>query len=88
VCQEHPPHPGFGRLATVFGGGVVPQTLEGIGGSVLYLVEKDAAWKGWTPLPGAEKEAENEVGLMYLDHLTHNVRRGRCGPGRGSRPGV
>ena len=52
------------------------QTLEGIGGSVLYLVEKDAAWKGWTPLPGAEKEAENEVGLMYLDHLTHNVRRG------------
>ena len=52
------------------------QTLEGIGGSVLYLVEHDAAWKDWTPLPGAEKEAENEVGLMYLDHLTHNVRRG------------
>ncbi len=53
------------------------QTLEGIGGSVLYLVEKDAAWKDWTPLPGAEKEAENEVGLMYLDHLTHNVNRGQ-----------
>ncbi len=52
------------------------QTLEGIGGSVLYLVERDAAWKDWTPLPGAEKEAQNEVGLMYLDHLTHNVRRG------------
>ena len=52
------------------------KTVDGIGGSVLYLVEKDQAWKDWTPLPGAEKEAENEVGLMYLDHLTHNVNRG------------
>jgi len=52
------------------------KTLDGIGGSALYLVEKDAAWAGWTPLPGAEKESENEVGLLYLDHLTHNVRRG------------
>ncbi len=52
------------------------KTLEGIGGSALYLVEKDQAWTDWTPLPGAEKEAENEVGLMYLDHLTHNVNRG------------
>ncbi|MBC6980392.1 4-hydroxyphenylpyruvate dioxygenase [Caulobacter sp. 17J80-11] len=53
------------------------RALQGIGGSLLYLVEKDAAWAGWTPLPGAEKEAENEVGLMYLDHLTHNVHRGQ-----------
>jgi len=52
------------------------RTLQGIGGSVLYLVEKDQAWADWTALPGAEKESENEVGLLYLDHLTHNVRRG------------
>jgi len=53
------------------------RTLEGIGGSLLYVVEKDEVWKNWTPLPGAEKEAENEVGMLYLDHLTHNVRRGQ-----------
>jgi len=52
------------------------KTLNGIGGSVLYLVEKDQAWRDWTPLPGAEDEKANEVGLLYLDHLTHNVRRG------------
>jgi len=52
------------------------KTVDGIGGSVLYLVEKDQAWADWTLLPGAEKEAENEVGLIYLDHLTHNVNRG------------
>ncbi|MBX7248961.1 MAG: 4-hydroxyphenylpyruvate dioxygenase [Caulobacteraceae bacterium] len=53
------------------------RTLEGIGGSALYLVERDQAWAGWTPLPGAERESENQVGLLELDHLTHNVRRGQ-----------
>jgi 4-hydroxyphenylpyruvate dioxygenase len=50
--------------------------LEGIGGSVLYLVDRPV-WDGWEPVPGAEAaEAENSVGLDLLDHLTHNVRRG------------
>ncbi len=52
------------------------KTLNGIGGSVLYLVEAGRAWADWTPLPGADRESENEVGLLYLDHLTHNVKRG------------
>lgn len=67
------------RGATKADGGVMGEdgrVLEGIGGSLLYVVEKDEAWKDWTPLPGAEREAENEVGMLYLDHLTHNVRRG------------
>lgn len=67
------------RGAAKADGGVMGEggrVLEGIGGSLLYVVEKDEPWSDWTPLPGAEKEAENEVGMMYLDHLTHNVRRG------------
>ena len=50
--------------------------LEGIGGSLLYLVDR-APYDAWEPVPGAaEAEAENSVGLEILDHLTHNVRRG------------
>lgn len=49
--------------------------LEGIGGSLLYLIDHDV-FAGWTPLPGAAVEAENSVGFGIIDHLTHNVRRG------------
>lgn len=53
------------------------KVIEGIGGSVLYLVEGDpfADWdeiRGWR-----EAEKRNSVGLDLLDHLTHNVRRGQ-----------
>ncbi len=56
--------------------------LEGIGGSLLYLVDRHGAagslYDDWTPVPGAaEAEAENNVGLDLLDHLTHNVKRGQ-----------
>jgi 4-hydroxyphenylpyruvate dioxygenase len=56
--------------------------LEGIGGSLLYLVDRHGAagslYDDWTPVPGAaEAEAANSVGLDLLDHLTHNVRRGQ-----------
>ena len=55
--------------------------LQGIGGSLLYLVDRYGArgsiYDTWTPIPGAaEAEAKNSVGLYLLDHLTHNVRRG------------
>ncbi len=52
--------------------------LEGIGGSLLYLVPEDGSiFAGWTAIPGAEEaEKKNSVGLDVLDHLTHNVRRG------------
>ena len=51
--------------------------VEGIGGSVLYLVDADpfAAWSeiaGWR-----EAAARESVGLDLLDHLTHNVKRGQ-----------
>ena len=37
-----------------------------------------AIYDCWIPIPGAEEaEARNAVGLNTLDHLTHNVRRGK-----------
>ena len=54
-------------------------SIEGIGGSVLYLVDR----YGWSSvyaadferIPGAEQNPRG-VGLSELDHLTHNVQRG------------
>lgn len=56
--------------------------IEGIGGSRLYLVDRygdktiydvDFIFEpGWQ-----DKMARATVGLTYLDHLTHNVHRGR-----------
>ena len=56
--------------------------LEGIGGSLLYLVDRHgdigSIYDYWDDVPGAaEAEAKNNVGLDLLDHLTHNVRRGQ-----------
>ncbi|TKD51397.1 4-hydroxyphenylpyruvate dioxygenase [Sphingomonas baiyangensis] len=56
--------------------------LEGIGGSMLYLVDRhgDAGdlYADWIAIEGAEEaERANSVGLDLLDHLTHNVRRGQ-----------
>jgi len=53
--------------------------IEGIGGAYIYLVDRYGARDiydvDFTPIPGAD-ESQNAVGLTYLDHLTHNVRRG------------
>ncbi len=50
--------------------------LQGIGGSLLYLVDSDP-FQDWREVPGwRQAAAENGVGLNILDHLTHNVRRG------------
>ncbi|MBX3207826.1 MAG: 4-hydroxyphenylpyruvate dioxygenase [Labilithrix sp.] len=60
--------------------GPASRVLEGIGGSLLYLVDQHgggSVYDGWLPIAGAaEAEAKNSVGLDLLDHLTHNVRRG------------
>ncbi len=51
--------------------------LQGIGGSLLYLIDSPDLYAGWEAIPGAaEAEAANSVGFDLLDHLTHNVRRG------------
>jgi 4-hydroxyphenylpyruvate dioxygenase len=53
--------------------------IEGIGGSYLYLVDRYGAEQiydvDFEPVPGAERGGG--VGLHTLDHLTHNVNRGR-----------
>ncbi|MDP3491157.1 MAG: 4-hydroxyphenylpyruvate dioxygenase [Phenylobacterium sp.] len=74
------------RGATAVQGPVGPMELkipaiEGIGGSNLYLVDRYGAQEiydvDFVPIAGAaEAEAACEVGLTYLDHLTHNVFRG------------
>jgi 4-hydroxyphenylpyruvate dioxygenase len=62
--------------------GADAKVLQGIGGSVLYLVDrygdKGSIYDAWEQVPGAaEAEAANNVGLDILDHLTHNVKRGQ-----------
>jgi 4-hydroxyphenylpyruvate dioxygenase len=56
--------------------------IEGIGGSNLYLVDRYGAQEiydvDFVPIDGAEEAAKrNDLGLKYLDHLTHNVHRGQ-----------
>ena len=55
--------------------------IEGIGGSRIYLVDRYGD-RGtiydidFVPIPGADQQPRG-VGLTYVDHLTHNVHRGR-----------
>ena len=56
--------------------------IEGIGGSNLYLVDRYGAQEiydvDFVSIPGAaDAMAGNAMGLTYIDHLTHNVHRGR-----------
>jgi 4-hydroxyphenylpyruvate dioxygenase len=54
--------------------------IEGIGGSVIYLVdrygERSIYDVDFLPVPGADPRPAG-VGLTLVDHLTHNVHRGR-----------
>ncbi|MBN8807751.1 MAG: 4-hydroxyphenylpyruvate dioxygenase [Sphingomonas sp.] len=51
--------------------------IEGIGGANLYLVDsKDDIW-GTDFVPTGKGVDDNSVGLEILDHLTHNLQRGR-----------
>ena len=54
--------------------------IEGIGGSHLYLVDRYGADRiydvDFEPVPGATPN-QHSAGLHTLDHLTHNVNRGR-----------
>ncbi|MFC3676906.1 4-hydroxyphenylpyruvate dioxygenase [Ferrovibrio xuzhouensis] len=55
--------------------------IKGIGDSLIYLVDRYGE-RGtiydvdFMPLPGAERNPAG-CGLTYVDHLTHNVHRGR-----------
>jgi 4-hydroxyphenylpyruvate dioxygenase len=54
--------------------------VEGIGGSLLYLVDRYGEQSIYDVdfefIPGRSAQDHN-VGLLSLDHLTHNVRRGQ-----------
>jgi len=54
--------------------------LQGIGGSVLYLLSQSNLESffadQFAPILGAD-EAENNLDFFYIDHLTHNVHRGQ-----------
>jgi len=55
--------------------------IQGIGGSLIYLVDRYGADRSiydidFRPLPGAAARPKG-AGLAYIDHLTHNVHRGR-----------
>jgi 4-hydroxyphenylpyruvate dioxygenase len=74
------------RGATEVKGAIGPMELNipaiaGIGGSYLYLVDRYGAQEiydvDFVPIPGASaRERSEAAGLTYIDHLTHNVRRG------------
>jgi 4-hydroxyphenylpyruvate dioxygenase len=55
--------------------------IKGIGGSLLYFVDryraKGSAYDIEFEWLGAENPRPEGAGLFYLDHLTHNVHRGR-----------
>ena len=52
--------------------------IEGIGGSLIYLVDRygDRTIYDVDFEPVAQPEPVVSAGLTYIDHLTHNVRRG------------
>jgi 4-hydroxyphenylpyruvate dioxygenase len=54
--------------------------IEGIGGSLIYLVDRYGEHTiydvDFVALPGAEARPEG-AGLVAIDHLTHNVHQGR-----------
>jgi len=55
--------------------------IKGIGGSLLYFVDrygaKGSAYETEFSWLGAKNPRPEGAGLFYLDHLTHNVHRGR-----------
>ena len=55
--------------------------IKGIGGSLLYFVDrygaKGSAYDAEFDWLGAKNPRPEGAGLFYLDHLTHNVHRGR-----------
>nr|WP_307369082.1 4-hydroxyphenylpyruvate dioxygenase [Brevundimonas sp. SORGH_AS_0993] len=73
---------GSGVLGSGESGRDYPYILQGIGGSLLYVVDQygDAGslYDAWDEIEGWEEaERKNSMGLEVLDHLTHNVRRGQ-----------
>lgn len=57
--------------------------ISGIGDSLLYLVDdniRDRLYRDQFELISATEATAANVGLTYIDHLTHNVHRGHMDP--------
>ncbi|GEN22374.1 4-hydroxyphenylpyruvate dioxygenase [Halomonas cupida] len=75
---------GASQVEPVIGEGEVGiPAVRGIGGTLLYFVDNKVDGEGRTiydidfePIPGTSAQ-DNSVGLLVLDHLTHNVERGQ-----------
>ncbi len=65
------------RGATAATGDFDLPALEGIGGSLLYLVDRPGAEALYAQDFEPVAECDPGAGLHTLDHLTHNVNRGR-----------
>jgi len=56
-------------------------SIEGIGGSLIYLVDRYGEHTiydvDFVEIPGARAASGSASGLTVIDHLTHNVHRGR-----------
>jgi 4-hydroxyphenylpyruvate dioxygenase len=72
--------------AEPFKGNIGPMELNipairGIGGSLIYFVDRygprGSIWDVDFVWQGARDAAPESAGLFYIDHLTHNVQRGR-----------
>lgn len=50
--------------------------IEAIGGSVIYFVDAKHQPFGDQWIPNANQSNDPKVGLLHIDHLTHNVYRG------------
>jgi 4-hydroxyphenylpyruvate dioxygenase len=50
--------------------------IVGIGGSLIYFVDRTGAADPWADFVWLAAPAPRGVGFHYLDHLTHNVHRG------------
>ena len=76
-CRSVPSLPIFRRAQKTLD---VP-AIKGIGGSLLYFVDrygaKGSAYDAEFDWLGARNPRPEGTGLFYLDHLTHNVHRGR-----------
>ena len=65
------------RGATAVSGEYGLPAIEGIGGATLYLVQEDGGWLDSAFAPTGASAESASVGLHTLDHLTHNLQRGR-----------
>src|SRR5690606_23059592 len=65
-------------LAGIHGSAMDCPKIQGIGGSVLYLVDRRNGSPfnaEYVPIEGADLNPQG-YGLAYIDHLTHNVYEG------------